>query len=1740
MWTFEQLEERHFLSATTLANLDDLQWTTVSSSTAEGQQLIDLLNQQWRTRSSDTGEGTATTQYAANSLPNDPYLSYQWNLLNVGQLTGYHTLHDVYGAPGEDINVVPAWDSGVTGEGVLVAVVDTGVDVTHPDLADNISIYRYNAITGGTNVDPSLIDPVGYHGTAVAGIIAGVGDNGEGITGIAYNAEIMPILMLGDGLSGFATSQDIAAALLGNGAPVDISNNSWGPNTSRYIDASDLFYDPQDPTDADFVELLITAATTGRDGKGTIYVFASGNSAGPQFSQGFDDIGIWDSAGSNFYINSPYTIGVGMVDHDGSIFNSDGTLTLYGEMSSSVLVVAPSASGPFDTVSTPDTGSGIWSTDLQGDNGSNQSPLGGEIEIDGDNFPYTDYTSRFGGTSAAAPEVSGVIALMLEANPDLSYRDVEEILIRSSRQNSPLGMDTNGLLVSPETPGGHLDASWIVNAIPQFRDPIQAMGEDIPNSEFRWQVIVDPESSDPEDPDYIVVPIDDDAGYNPIADPTIVVGEGEDAVRVSTAVPYQYTTGAGYTVSYGRYGQFATEYGYAHGVVDAELAVELAQKWDTYDQYLAPELTYLAYLSPPGSYGIPAAEVSSEETGLFRVPGGIGGVGGFIDYFEEFFKVPDLLDAEEGAVPEIDPSTMPFMGDDPPVNTRGSGIPIAGPSGENAMNVEWVEVQLDLSGGGNDQDFLRLTLVSPDGTESELTNYQVTKDDPRESYQVLPDTVREGQIFRDPPDQLSETDTFSWIYSTNRDWGERSEGSWTLSGENYSGTAMSLDGVRVLFHGTAVSAAGEDVFRVSGKVGLDAGYGDGSLGYVAHDGIFEFSQYYPNLEPYAAGTTVIATDAATGQVVDRFVVGADGNYYFDLPEGDYELVVLDPDARTIDGDAQEAYSGFGASADYGSSWMVSVGPESYDPDFPSLYSVRSDFVDGVNFLLDPGDLPDNEVNFEGVVYADLDGDGIKDAEDAGVAGFLVYADLNHTGQREASEPYDLTDAYGAYSLTVDTTIGSTYTIGVQPLDGWDVTYPGEPSPGFHTEFAEVGETLTELDFGVTAASTLPNLTTGMVFGFVFGDENGDGVRQATETGVPSIPVILTQTQTAASTDGPQTVEDSTIYSEIQIGNIGDIADINVNLDISHATDSELEVYLISPAGTRIELFAGVGGSSNNFTNTTLDDEAATSISDGAAPFTGSYQPMGLLSEFDGEDPSGTWQLEITDVGAGDAGTLNSWSLTVRGTVLTVQTNDNGAFQFANVEPGDWQVEPVIDLPSSITQPSTGYREVTVTAGEVVSGLVYGVANMAIYDYGDLVGDGYRTTLAEDGPRHRAIPGFSLGAEVDAELDTATIEHFDSQGNPDPPTASLDGVGDDVTNLDDEDGVSIVGGALKPGVNTFEVELNGVGGYLDAWIDLNNDGDFDDVVGGISEHVITSLHRNTGTHQLQIVLPALLDGGEDEQVASRFRWSRTFGLDYYGAADIGEVEDYLFDVTVPLFGDYDGSGYVDDSDYDVWKSTYGSTTDFRADGNYDGVVDTADYSVWRDHLGDGTPPSGTGALVLDSSGDEAAASSTSTRPLLTSLGTSTNWTPSDEYLAWIEGLGGTVAIVDGQYHFVFSADSATATTTSSAPTAVGDSGLLTGSDMEQLGVFGLQFPVPVDAQPMVAVDVSPAAADATTSAELQLLDYALSDIAPHGDDGERGDEPLLFAIDDGGAQDTAATDLALAAALEEETPWWVGV
>ncbi|HEX8103234.1 MAG TPA: proprotein convertase P-domain-containing protein [Solirubrobacteraceae bacterium] len=148
---------------------------------------------------------------------------------------------------------------------------------------------------------------------------------------------------------------------------------------------------------------------------------------------------------------------------------------------------------------------------------------------------------------------------------------------------------------------------------------------------------------------------------------------------------------------------------------------------------------------------------------------------------------------------------------------------------------------------------------------------------------------------------------------------------------------------------------------------------------------------------------------------------------------------------------------------------------------------------------------------------------------------------------------------------------------------------------------------------------------------------------AIPTGAPGAPSTTSASPGIAIPDGDATG----VTTSMTLPAGGRVADVDIKLNITHTYDGDVQAFLIHPDGTTVKLFAGVGDSGHNFTDTVLDDEAATSIVSGTAPFTGSFRPEGSLAALDGKPIGGVWELKLVDTAAQDTGTLTSWGITRR-------------------------------------------------------------------------------------------------------------------------------------------------------------------------------------------------------------------------------------------------------------------------------------------------------------------------------------------------------------------------------------------------------------------------------------------------------------------------------------------------------------
>lgn len=332
---------------------------------------------------------------------NDELWSHQWYLqdnANVAQVQS-----DI------ELNVEEVWKMGYTGQGVVVTILDDGLEWNHTDILPN-----YDA-RASWDMNNNRSDPFprydtydsNSHGTRCAGEVAMVANNRKCGVGVAPRAKIGGIKCL----DGEVADHIESMSLLHNIDYIDIYSGSWGPSDNgQTVDGPKRLAS----------QALERGIKFGRQGKGALYVWANGNGGA-----------LGDNCNCDGYVNSIYTISIGGVTQQGQI-------PFYGERCSSTLAVTCSSGAYTDRK--------IVTTDLH-------------------NKCTIDYT----GTSAAAPLAAGVYALMLEANNNLTWRDVQHLTAWTS---NPIPLKDNpgwkkngaGLVFNSRFGFGLLNAKAIVNA----------------------------------------------------------------------------------------------------------------------------------------------------------------------------------------------------------------------------------------------------------------------------------------------------------------------------------------------------------------------------------------------------------------------------------------------------------------------------------------------------------------------------------------------------------------------------------------------------------------------------------------------------------------------------------------------------------------------------------------------------------------------------------------------------------------------------------------------------------------------------------------------------------------------------------------------------------------------------------------------------------------------------------------------------------------------------------------------------------------------------------------------------------------------------------------------------------------------------------------------------------------------------------------------------------------------------
>lgn len=324
-------------------------------------------------------------QYAP--LPNDQYVRNQFHL----------EFRDVQGSvSGANLNVREAWPI-TRGAGVTIAVADVGIELDHPDLVSRTAGAPhwnfYDDTADGTQFGTNSF---WSHGTSVAGLAAATHNNSIGVSGVAPEASLASWVIFQTNRT-LVSEAKLGAMYMYASNLVDVQVHAW----SRGVETNHMILGPEEDAG------IQAAVTNGRNGLGSVIVRAAGNNR----RKGEN---VADSA----HAGDPRVIAVAATIND-------GRATATSEPGAPLLVASL-------VQSTNKPKFRLFTTDLTGLMGGNQIEYGSPHES---LFDYLFESIGFSGTSAAAAQIAGIAALTLSANPALTYRDVQHLMIQSARQH---------------------------------------------------------------------------------------------------------------------------------------------------------------------------------------------------------------------------------------------------------------------------------------------------------------------------------------------------------------------------------------------------------------------------------------------------------------------------------------------------------------------------------------------------------------------------------------------------------------------------------------------------------------------------------------------------------------------------------------------------------------------------------------------------------------------------------------------------------------------------------------------------------------------------------------------------------------------------------------------------------------------------------------------------------------------------------------------------------------------------------------------------------------------------------------------------------------------------------------------------------------------------------------------------------------------------------------------------------
>jgi subtilisin-like proprotein convertase family protein/subtilisin family serine protease len=1210
------------------------------------------------------------------ATPNDPLYNLQWHLENNG-IAG--------GTVDADVDASEAWDVTTGTSQTVISVVDDGMEFSHPDLAPNLFVNAGEIAGNGIDDDGNgyIDDRNGWdfttndtlgdnnpgadstndaHATAVAGVAAGVGNNGTGVTGMAPNARILPVRIFGS--TGWATTDaNIASAVyyaagrtrdgLGQWADVHVMNNSWGGGW--YSTA--------------IAEAFSWAAGSARGGLGTAVMIAAGN-----------DFDSFVSFPSSLASTIPGVMAVGASTN----FDTRASYSNYG---TALSFVAPSngrfygGSADVVTVDRVGTNGYNWSNTWAG-SGSN------------------DYTDSFGGTSSATPLSAGIAALVLSRAADLGVSltaaQVRGLLRNTTDLVGPAGItynDTTGFNLEYGT--GRVNAASAVRGVGiaelgvfQGRTAVAngatlnlgslRVGNSLTRT-FRLR----------------------NEGTSPLnlsglsisggADFTISsgLGSGTLAVGESTTFTVQFapTVGGAQSASIILNSSDADEGTYTINLNATatllSITGRLFEDWngnqvqESYDPNVEGRTVFI----DTNNNGQLDTDFRTVSSGVLNLP------------------IPDAT--ASGVSATLNVSGLTGSVDDVEVTVNISHtwisdlqLSLRGPNGAS--------VSLVNGRGGSGKNFTDTTFDDQAPTaiwagaapftgrfrpEMPLSNFKginpngdwtlVMIDTGPFDVGVLQDWSLRVSTVLEP---VAVTDANGLYVFENLPAGDQTVRVDPLSGWItpaplvVSRPTANTPIFDVDFPLTRSDALYSRVYNDTDSDGIDGPYDDGLWGQVVFldvngNGRLDTITQRNTVSSETLNTPIPdnSVDGVNSQLVVSGLNGAiaDLDVTINLTHpvtSDLVITLTSPSGTRIplfyqsgDGGADLTETVFDDSATDWIGFGAAPFTGRFRP-FWSLENFKGELADGT-WTLNVGDYSLFEV------------------------GTLLNWSLTFTtGERSQASDY-------LGRVRFDDVAAGTHVVHQVVPYGYELTSP----PGGSS-------TLTLTAGGVVHAPHFGNvpIVGSRIAGLVYEDWAGDLQRQSFDPPVADQQTVYLDNNNNGIFDGPvfsdfpsgtvtASIPDNDgvgISTDLAVSGLtGTISDLDVTLDITHSRVGDLQVQLRGPNNFSINLVERRGGIGADFVGTILDDQATAGMEWGDAPFTGRFRPEIPLSNFHGIDPNGTWTLTVSDLAEGTTGTLNSWSLGVQTTSAATEpwltTDFWGYYAFEAVPEGTTtvRVEP---------------------------------------------------------------------------------------------------------------------------------------------------------------------------------------------------------------------------------------------------------------------------------------------------------------------------------------------------------------------------------------------------------------------------------------------------------------------------------